>query len=93
MKFDKGDQVMWPSESGGENKEMSGTFMVRIPPQIDFRLFLPPEIPSSSIKTDMSRCESNRALVEVLQDDGKTYYYTPKFSQLRKIDGSTNSTR
>ncbi|WP_187768215.1 hypothetical protein [Paenibacillus sp. PL91] len=92
MKFDKGDQVMWPSEPGGVNKEMRGTFIVRIPPQIDFRPFLPPETPSSSIKTDMSRCEIDRALVEVLQDDGKTYYYSPLFSQLRKIDGSTDST-
>ncbi|CAM4041340.1 hypothetical protein L1N85_19780 [Paenibacillus alkaliterrae] len=92
MRFDKGDAVMWPSEPGGIREERRGTFIVRIPPQIDYRPFLPPETPNNSFKTDMPRSEIDRALVQVLQDDGKPYYYTPRFSQLRKIDGSTNST-
>lgn len=92
MRFDKGDPVKWTSQDKGLRKEISGTFIVRIPSQIDYRPFLPPETPISDIKTNTPRSDIERALVEVLQDDGKLFYYTPQFSLLRNINGTMDAT-
>ncbi|OME70104.1 hypothetical protein BK120_33660 [Paenibacillus sp. FSL A5-0031] len=91
MKFNKGDSVIWGYETGGSSIEMRGAFIVRIPPLIDYRPFLPPETPLSHNKSDMPLDEMDRALVEVLQEDGKACYYTPQFNQLHKHDEATTS--
>jgi hypothetical protein len=93
MKFEKGEEVVWSSAASGINKEKRGKFIVRIPPNVDFRPFLPSsDIPRSHIKTDMPRSETDRALVEVPQTNGTSWFYTPRFSQLRKV-GSHESTQ
>lgn len=92
MIFDKGEGVIWFSTVDGVVKENHGKFIVRIPPYIDFRPFLPSDdIPQSHIKTDAPRSEADRALVEVLQDNGESLFYTPRFSQLRKAARSLDS--